>query len=62
MKASKVKGHATEEMVEQGKVRRKDKEGNDISDEGADKGAGANTKAAAFGHVLQVILMSFGVT
>ena len=40
LKASKVKGHATEEMVEEGKVRRKDKEGNDISDEGADRGAG----------------------
>ena len=52
LKASKVKGHATEEMVEQGKVRRIDKEGNDISDEGADRGAErTNIKVVASGYV-----------
>ena len=35
---SKVKGHATEKMVAEGKVLKKDKEGNDASDEAADRG------------------------
>ena len=39
MKVPKVKGHATNEMVAEGKVREEDKEGNDISDKAADKGA-----------------------
>ena len=52
VKASKVKGHAIEEMVEAGKAKREDKIGNAISDEGADKGAEiTNMKAAALGHV-----------
>ena len=34
-----VKGHATEEMVEKGEVRREDKEGNDYADEAAEEGA-----------------------
>ena len=47
-----MKGHGTEEMVEAGKVKREDKIGNAISDEGADKGAEiTNMKAAALGHV-----------
>ena len=52
VEASKVKGHATEEMVEAGIVRREDKRGNDISDEGADRGAEeTNRKAVALGHM-----------
>ena len=39
MKISKVKGHATEEMVSEGKVKAEDKEGNDKADEAADQGA-----------------------
>ena len=39
VKLSKVKGHGTNEMVEEGKVEKKDKEGNDVSDQAADKGA-----------------------
>ena len=38
VRISKVKGHATEEMVNQGKVKREHKEGNDASDEAADIG------------------------
>ena len=37
----KVKGHATEEDIRNGKSNRKDKEGNDLSDELADKGVEA---------------------
>ena len=36
---SKVKGHATQEMVEEGKVQKEDKKGNDQADTGADRGA-----------------------
>ena len=40
------------EMVEEGRVKREDKRGNDISDESADRGAEiTDIKAAAFGHV-----------
>ena len=39
MKISKVKGHATEEMVSEGKVKVEDKKGNDKADEAADQGA-----------------------
>ena len=39
VKISKVKGHATEEMVSEGKVKAEDKEGNDKADEAADQGA-----------------------
>ena len=38
---SKVKGHATKKMVEEGKVEAKDKEGNDKSDYAANKGTNA---------------------
>ena len=52
VKVAKVKGHATEEMVEEGKCKAKDKEGNDKSDKAADKGAEqAEMKTAALGHV-----------
>ena len=36
---TKVKGHATHEMVEEGKVEEEEKKGNDGSDEAADIGA-----------------------
>ena len=39
VKITKVKGHAIAEMVEQGKVREEDKEGNDMADQVADQGA-----------------------
>ena len=39
VKITKVKGHATEEMVEQGKVEAEDKAGNDMADQAADQGA-----------------------
>ena len=38
VKVSKVKGHATDRMVAEGKVRREDKEGNDAADVAADFG------------------------
>ena len=38
VKLTKVKGHATDEMVNQGKVKADHKEGNDASDEAADIG------------------------
>ena len=45
-------GHATNEMVEEGKVRKIDKDGNDVSDIAADKGAEAtDVIAAAVGFV-----------
>ena len=37
-KATKVKGHATQGMIEAGKVRPKDKEGNDLADKYAEEG------------------------
>ena len=36
---SKVKGHATDEMVKEGQVRLSDKKGNDNADRAADRGA-----------------------
>ena len=36
---TKVKGHATEEMVQQGKVKQEEKRGNDWADAAADEGA-----------------------
>ena len=52
MKVTKVKGHATNEIVAEGTVRRQDKEGNDISDTAADRGAEAtDIIAAAVGFV-----------
>ena len=39
VKLTKVKGHATNEMVEQGKVQFDDKHGNDQADIAAEKGA-----------------------
>ena len=36
---SKVKGHATQEMVDEGKAQHEDKKGNDQADTGADRGA-----------------------
>ena len=44
VKASKMKGHETEEQVEAGKVSREDKEGNGEADSAADKGAGEQLK------------------
>ena len=41
---SKVKGHATDEMVDEGKVRLQDKKGNDNADSAADKGATSSQK------------------
>ena len=38
VRLSKVKGHATDEMVAQGKVKQEHKEGNDAADEAADIG------------------------
>ena len=38
VRVSKVKGHATDAMVAEGKVRREDKEGNDAADIAADFG------------------------
>ena len=38
-KVTKVKGHATEEMVQQGKVKAEEKKGNDHADEAVDAGA-----------------------
>ena len=38
IRASKVKGHATEAMIADGRVRREDKEGNDAADTAADFG------------------------
>ena len=52
VKVTKVKGHATSEMVEEGKVTKQDKEGNDISDTAAEWGAEAtDIIAAAVGFV-----------
>ena len=52
VKVTKVKGHATNEMVAEGTVRKQDKEGNDISDTAADRGAEAtDVIAAAVGFV-----------
>ncbi len=42
---SKVKGHATEEMVAQGRVKPEEKEGNDMADKIADQGIAAHGKA-----------------
>ena len=47
VKASKVKGHATEVAVEEGKVKPQDKAGNDQADKGADKGGGVAQAALA---------------
>ena len=38
VKVSKVRGHATDVMVAEGKVRREDKDGNDAADVAADFG------------------------
>ena len=52
VKVTKVKGHATSEMVAEGKVKGEDKEGNDISDLAANKGAEeTEVIAAAVGFV-----------
>ena len=42
VKVTKVKGHATIEMVEEGKCKPEDKAGNDKSDSVADKVSGSN--------------------
>ena len=34
-----MKGHSTQEMVDEGKVKKEDKEGNDEADDAADKGS-----------------------
>ena len=47
MKVTKVKGHATDEMIDEGKVRKQDKEGNDQADEAADKGSKGDQKYLA---------------
>ena len=64
VKLTKVKGHATSEMVQQGAVRFDDEHGNDLADIAAEKGAthtdtehGARG-ASAFGHHLGVCLKS----
>ena len=44
VQVTKVKGHATEEMVTEGRVERKDKCGNDGADKAADKGSGEAQK------------------
>ena len=36
---SKAKGHATQEMVDEGKVQKEEKKGNDQADTGAERGA-----------------------
>ena len=52
VKVTKVKGHATSEMVVEGLVKEKDKEGNDMSDLAANKGAEeTEVIAAAVGFV-----------
>ena len=49
---TKVKGHATEQMVTEGKVTRLDKEGNDKADRAAELGATASqAKVQAFGRL-----------
>ena len=42
---SKVKGHATDDMVAQGRVKPEEKEGNDMADKVADEGIAAHGKA-----------------
>ena len=39
MRITKVKGHATDEMVAKGEVRREDQEGNNEADKAAELGA-----------------------
>ena len=47
---SKVKGHATEAMVQAGEVRQADKAGNDSADVAADRGATrSQARVQAFG-------------
>ena len=53
MKVTNVNGHATNEMVAEGTVRRLDKEGNDISDTAADRGA-ETIDIIAFGGGIRV--------
>ena len=49
---SKVKGHATDEMVRSGDVRHFDKLGNDRADEAADLGATVSqARVDRFGHM-----------
>ena len=44
IKVTKVKGHTTEEQVEDGKVKREDKEGNDEADRAANRGVEEHTE------------------
>ena len=44
VKVTKVKGHATEQQVEEGKVRTEDKEGNDNADQAADQGVNQHAR------------------
>ena len=47
VRTTKVKGHATDAMIEEGLVRKEDKKGNDEADEAAGKGAkGAQERLA----------------
>ena len=49
---TKVKGHATEQMVQDGKVERCDKEGNDKADKAAELGATiSQARVQAFGRL-----------
>ena len=49
---TKVKGHATKEMVEEGKVELEEKEGNDAADKAADLGAmDSQIKVHRFGEM-----------
>ncbi len=50
---SKVKGHATEEMVAQGRVKPEEKEGNDMADKIADQGIAARGKAVVVAFVVE---------
>ena len=53
IRITKVKGHATEEMVRSGKVREEDKEGNDKADRAADLGVKLHREGAIeFSHWL----------
>ena len=52
VRVTKVKGHATDEMVNEGRVKPEDKAGNDVADKAADKGAEqTDVIAVALGYV-----------
>ena len=47
IKLKKVKGHSTAEQVQEGHVRKEDKDGNDRADQGARKGANDSQRIIA---------------